>query len=50
MMALSVYGYIMIPKEGGYAAVGEFVVATAMLLLALVVMYAMGGKEKAVRR
>lgn len=49
-MVLSIYGYAMIPTEGGYTAVSEFLIATALMVTALVCMYAMGGKAKAVRR
>lgn len=49
-MALAFYGYAMIPTEGGYVAVSEFLIATMLMVVALLCMYAMGGKAKAVRR
>lgn len=49
-MVLAIYGYAMIPTEGGYTAVSEFLIATMLMVVALVCMYAMGGKVKAVRR
>lgn len=50
MMVLAVYGYAAIPSEGGYAAVGEFMVATMVLMMAIACMYAMGGRGKRVRK
>ena len=50
IMVLAVYGYAMIPTEGGYAAVSEFLIATILMGIALMCMFAMGGKAKAVRR
>lgn len=51
MIGLSVYGYTMIPAEDGYIAVGEFVVASVVLAMAGLCMYAQGkGKRKKVRK
>lgn len=50
IMVLAVYGYAMIPTEGGYVAVCEFLIATMLMAIALMCMFAMGGKAKAVRR
>jgi hypothetical protein len=41
---MGVHGYTLIPTEGGYAAVCDFIASTAMLALALMGMYLMGGK------
>lgn len=49
-MVLAIYGYAMIPTEGGYVAVCEFLIATMLMAIALMCMYAMGGKVKAVHR
>lgn len=38
----SVYGFMMITGETGYAAVSDFVVSCAMLVIALVGIYATG--------
>jgi hypothetical protein len=49
-IGLSVYGYSLIPTEGGYVAVAEFMAATIFLCIALGCMYIMGGTEKKVAR
>lgn len=44
LVGLSVYGFVMIPTEGGYTAVCEFVVASLTLGMAVGAMYAFGGR------
>lgn len=44
LVALAVYGFVMIPTEGGYTAVCEFVVASLTLGMAVGAMYAFGGR------
>lgn len=46
LVGLSVYGFVMIPSEGGYTAVCEFVVASITLGMAVGAMYAFGGCRK----
>lgn len=45
-IGMAVYGYAMIPNEGGYVAVLEFMAATIFLGISLGCMYIMGGTEK----
>ena len=45
-IGLAVYGYTAIPREGGYTAVAEFIVASGILCLAATGMYIMGGTNK----
>ena len=46
LIAISVYGFFVIPTEGGWAAVCDFIVSIATLVVALSCMYAMGGSMK----
>lgn len=46
LVGLSVYGFVMIPSEGGYTAVCEFVVASLTLGMACGAMYAFGGRRR----
>lgn len=47
LIALAVYGFIMIPMEGGYIAVCEFLGSTATVCVAMTSMYSLGcGKKK----
>lgn len=41
---LGVHGYAMIPTEGGYTAVCDFIASTAMVIVAILGMYLMGGR------
>ena len=51
LIALSVYGFWMIPSEGGWTAVCEFIAATATAVVALSCVYAQGtGKKKGAKR
>lgn len=47
LIAVSVYGYCVVPTEGGYMAVCDFVGATAGAVMALCSMYAAGRKKGA---
>ena len=42
LFALAIYGFITTAQEGGYAAVGDFLVACLNLVIALASMYLMG--------
>lgn len=42
LIGLAVYGFAMIPGEGGYTAVCEFVLATATMAVAMMSMYQQG--------
>jgi hypothetical protein len=46
LIGLSAYGFMIIPQEGGYIAVCEFMVAIATTVVALCGMYTMGGKSR----
>lgn len=46
LVGLAVYGFVMIPTEGGYAAVCEFVVASITLGIAISAMYSFGGRGR----
>lgn len=46
LLGLAVYGFLMIPDEGGYVAVCEFIAAMATLVVALNGMYACGARRK----
>lgn len=41
---LGVHGYAAVPTEGGYVAVCDFIASTAMVILAVLAMYLMGGR------
>ena len=45
-VVMAMYAYVSIPGEGGYAAVADFILATATLGVALGLMYAIGGGNK----
>lgn len=46
LFALAAYGFAMITNESGWTVVGEFVVSTATVVLAIVCMFTMGGGVK----
>ena len=46
LIGLAVYGFIMIPSEGGWTAVCEFIGSTATVVVALNCVYALGGVKK----
>lgn len=47
LYGMAIYGFVMIPSEGGYLAVCDFIGAIATMLMALVCMYHQGcGKKR----
>ena len=47
LFGMAIYGFVMIPREGGYIAVCDFIGAIATMLMALVCMYHQGcGKKR----
>ena len=46
MICAAVYGFTVIPAEGGYAAVLDFTTAAAILIAALVAVYSAGGGKR----
>jgi hypothetical protein len=46
LIAFAVYGFVLISKEEGYAAVFDFVAAIAVLVVALCNVYLLGSKRK----
>ncbi len=46
LFLLAAYGFYMIPKEGGYTAVCDFIGAIATMSVALICMYHQGGGVK----
>lgn len=46
LIALAVYGFVLIKSEEGYAAVFDFVAAIAILVIALCNVYLLGNKRK----
>lgn len=51
LIAFAVYGFCMIPSEGGYAAVCDFITAIATMVVAMASMYAIGaGYKKGAKR
>ena len=46
LIAKAIYGFILIKSEGGYAAVFDFVAASAVLILALANAYLLGSKRR----
>ena len=45
LVAMAAYGLTEIPSEGGYAAVSDFISATACIVIALALMYSFGCKR-----
>lgn len=45
-IGFAIYGYTIVPSEGGYAAVNDFLLSTVTLAIALIGMYVMGGNGK----
>lgn len=51
LIAFAVYGFYVIPSEGGWAAVCDFVTAIATMFVALLGVYTMGaGYKKGAKR
>lgn len=46
LFALAGYGLVMIPSEGGYIAVCDFIVAIATICIAVTCMYSLGCTKK----
>lgn len=46
LIAIAVYGFVLIGNEEGYAAVFDFVASIAVLVVALCNVYLLGGKRK----
>lgn len=50
LMVLAIYGFVSVRAEGGYLAVGDFLVAMATVVVAGACMYAMGCGKKGPKR
>ena len=50
LLAVSVYGFSLVPSDGGYAAVLDFVVATGCMGIAVGCVYAIGGGKKGAKK
>jgi hypothetical protein len=50
LMGLAVYGFVTVSAEGGYMAVGDFLVAMATVVVAGACMYAMGCGKKGAKK
>lgn len=50
LMGLAIYGFVMVGTEGGYMAVGDFLVAMATVFMACACMYAMGCGKKGAKK
>ena len=46
LIAVSIYGFVMVTTETGWNAVSDFVASSASMLVALSFTYAMGGHAK----
>lgn len=46
ILALAIYGFITVSSESGWAAVCDFVAASALLFMGLICMYVQGGTGK----
>ena len=46
LIATSIYGFLLIGQEDGYAAVFDFIASCAVLVVALCNTYLLGGKRK----
>lgn len=44
------WGFCMIPKQGGYSAVCDFILAVATLMMAMYGLYMMGASKKGAKR
>ena len=50
LIAMAVYGFVMIKQEGGYTAVFSFIGACALLMIALANAYLLGCKKRGAKR
>ena len=46
LVAIAIYGFVLIKGESGYAAVFDFIASIATLVIALANAYWLGGKRK----
>ena len=46
LIAFSIYGFVAIGQEDGYAAVFDFIASVCVLAIALVNAYLLGGKKR----
>ena len=46
LLAMAVYGFASVTAETGWTAVCDFVASCATMIVALLIMYLMGGKKK----
>lgn len=50
LIVLAVYGFCVIPRDVGYAAVGDFTLAAMSLDAAVFCVYIMGGNKKGAKK
>ena len=50
LIAVAIYGFILIKSEGGYAAVFDFIAACATLVVALANAYVLGSKKRGAKK
>lgn len=50
LIAFAVYGFVLIQTENGYAAVFDFIAASATLILALANAYLLGSKRRGAKK
>ena len=50
LIAIAVYGFVLIKSEGGYAAVFDFIASCATLILALANAYVLGCKKRGAKK
>ena len=46
ILALAIYGFVTVSSESGWAAVCDFVAASALLFMGLICMYVQGGSGR----
>ena len=50
LIAVAIYGFVLIKSEGGYAAVFDFIAACATLVVALADAYMLGSKKRGAKK
>ena len=50
LIAVAIYGFVLIKSEGGYAAVFDFIAACATLVVALANAYVLGSKKRGAKK
>lgn len=50
LLALAIYGFVMVGTEDGYMAVGDFLVSMATVAVVGICMYAMGCGKKGAKK